>query len=359
MGALLATPCRSPVNEPLCLGGMWALENRTPYAVGKSWVRDQAGKHLWLVAVKATFDIGRGGKLSLAREQMPVSLQPEFWGDPFTTSLRSDADVVPIKATTDVLLEGSAYAPHGRATRSVPVTLRVGGLQKSLVVYGPRVYFRSMGTLAISSPVAFEVQPIRYEHAFGGADLESAEPSEHRYDARNPVGRGVVSRTEKLIDQPAHSVEHADGSAQRAPAGFGPIASFWSPRRERAGTYGEQWEKTRKPLLPADYDERHLQCAPEDQWSARHLYGGEPVALLNLSPHGPLQFALPKISLVFATRFGSRREIHQGRLGTVLIQPDVDRLQLVWQTALPVSGRDVDYLDETVIDEKPHLGVSE
>ena len=37
---------------------MWAVDNRTPYGVGRVWGRNKDGIHEWIVAVKATFDIG-------------------------------------------------------------------------------------------------------------------------------------------------------------------------------------------------------------------------------------------------------------------------------------------------------------
>ena len=83
---------------------MWEITNRTAYAANRSWVRDKAGVHLWLVAVKATFDLHQNGKVSLADEQAPALLAPEFWGDPGSTSLRAEADVVPTKPATDILV---------------------------------------------------------------------------------------------------------------------------------------------------------------------------------------------------------------------------------------------------------------
>ena len=36
---------------------MWMLDNHTPYAAERSWTRDARGVHLWIVAVRATFDL--------------------------------------------------------------------------------------------------------------------------------------------------------------------------------------------------------------------------------------------------------------------------------------------------------------
>jgi hypothetical protein len=55
---------------------MWMLDNQTAYAVERNWVRDKNGRHHWVVAVKATFDVGQDGRLTLADEQPPPALAP-------------------------------------------------------------------------------------------------------------------------------------------------------------------------------------------------------------------------------------------------------------------------------------------
>lgn len=73
---------------------MWALSNRTAYAAERNWTRDKDGLHWWLVAVKATFDIGPDGRLRLADEQLPPVLIPEYFGGPGRSSLRYDSDLL-------------------------------------------------------------------------------------------------------------------------------------------------------------------------------------------------------------------------------------------------------------------------
>ena len=335
---------------------MWALNNRTPYAAERTWIRDKTGAHHWIVAVKASFDIQPGGKVELAEEQDPCLLAPEYFGEPGKSSVRYEADVVPPKPTTDILVEANAYAPRGRPTSSVPVTLEVGNVRKTIIVHGQRVYYKGTdGRVTTSAGVPFVTRPIRYEEAYGGSDLTDPDPRQQRFDSRNPVGKGVSRDPTRLINQPAHTVEYPDGDpAKRGPAGFGPIAGYWSPRREHAGTYDDQWANTKKPLLPDDFDDRFHLAAPEDQRASRHLHGGEIVCLTNVTTTGALVIELPKIFLAFSTRFGRRREEHRSRLGTVILEPE-SKVRLVWQTSLLVKGPDSDYLDETFITEKRYV----
>jgi len=333
---------------------MWAVTNHTPYAAERSWTRDKEGAHLWLVALKATFDIGATGRLTLSDQQPPPLLEPEYRGAPATTSLRWDSDLLSPKPSTDVLLDASAHAPRGRAEPTVPVTLRIGPLEKTLLVHGARVYYGGALGLTTSRPQPFVSRPIHYEWAFGGSDTSHPDPQKHRIDARNPVGKGFPAHGSRWDGQEAHAIEYAEGSpAKVGPAGFGPIASFWSPRLERAGTYDAAWEKSKKPLLPEDYNERYALSSPEDQRLSVPLRGGETVGIVNMTASGFLRFDLPKIVPAFRTRFGRRLEDHVGTLVGVNIATEELKLSLVWQSSLRVRSRDADYLDETIVTEVP------
>ena len=113
--------------------------------------------------------------------------------------------------------------------------------------------------------------------------------------------------------------------------GFGPIAGHWSPRVEFAGTYDEEWEKTRQPLIAKDFDERYYQCATQDQQVPGFLKGGEVVELFNMTLNGYLKFKLPKLSFGLSTSFDDGTSVmHRAVLHTVTIKPDFPRVVLVW-----------------------------
>ncbi|NTX10016.1 DUF2169 domain-containing protein [Myxococcus sp. CA056] len=331
---------------------MWALNNRTAYSAERNWTRDRDGLHWWLVAVRATFDIGRSGRLSLSDVQPPPCLMPEYFGDPGGSSLRYDSDLLASKPGTDILVIAQAHAPHGKPAQCVPVSLRVGPLRKVLLVHGERFYDRSWSGISLTRAQSFTTCPIRYEGAFGGSDLSAPDTSKHRIDERNPIGRGFATRMAHVVGKTAHSIEYPKGEpAQRGPAGYGPIDSSWMPRRKLAGTYDARWERTKKPLLPDDFDPTFALSSPMDQRPEMPLLGGEPVELLNMTPDGVLRFELPRLSLGFTTRIAARREEHGAQLATVLVEPEQRRLCLVWQSKLRVSALDADYLDETEIVE--------
>src|SRR5690606_15171674 len=131
---------------------VWSLANRTPYAAERNSTRDQDGAHWWLVAVRATFTIGPNAKLTLADEQLPPVLAPEHHGEAGKSSLRYDSDLLARKPSTDLLVLGTAHAPHGKPAATVPVVLRLGSLEKTLLVHGERVYYDGLAGLATTAP---------------------------------------------------------------------------------------------------------------------------------------------------------------------------------------------------------------
>lgn len=331
---------------------MWALKNRTAYAAERSWIRDKHGVHHWMVAIKATFSINADGTTRLFDENPPPALAPVWFGEPSTTSLKHDSDLGPAKPTTDVIIIASAYAPSDKPVLRVPVRLRFGLVEKTLIVLGDGVYQRGSRKLADSSRVPFIHKPIRYEHAWGGSDSTHPDPQKHAHDPRNPVGRGFAVHRD-LDGNEAHSIEYPNGDpSKNGPAGFCAIDRPWQPRISHAGSYDDAWSNNKKPLLPDDYDSRFELCSPVDQRPNEHLRGGEAIELTNMTRSGLLRFALPQIHLTFHTRFGSKLEEHRGQIALVIVEPGESRLSIVWQSALRVAAGRVEHLDCTTISEQ-------
>ena len=329
---------------------MWQLDNRTPFPASQGWVRDRNGAEVWLVVLKATFEILQDATTRVAAEQPKPLRLPDHYGEPAKSSIRYESDFVLTKKTSDVLVVGHAHATAGRGATQIDVGLRIGTLQKVLRVFGDR---RWVGGEP-SAPASFVSMPLVYERAFGGVDRRSASP-EKDWDWRNPVGCGYATVSSHLRDEPVPNVEAPDRlirswNDRPAPAGFGPIASHWQPRAALAGTYDTDWEQSRQPLLPDDCDDRFFQCAPADQQTAHFLSGGEPVTLINLSPLGRLDFALPRMTVELETRFadGERRTHEPPRLHSVILEPDFPRVSLVWHSSLECHAK-MHKLDSTRI----------
>lgn len=335
---------------------MWQLDNRSPYAAERTWVRARDGAEIWLVAVKCTFDIKADGTTAISAEQPPVVMAPEYMDPaaPARSSLKYDMDLVRTKTTTDVIVLGHAHAPGGEPVTELDVGFRVGPVVKRLHVTGDRTW---QGR-APSRPQPFVKMPLVYERAYGGFDPASRDTASPQWVEHNPLGCGFALDASRIDGMKLPNIEYPDQRLRKwedrpAPAGFSPICAHWQPRVAFAGTYDAKWQQERFPLLPEDFDDRHYQCAPADQQAPQFLSGGEAAVLINLSPRGELRFTLPRVFLGFETFFtdGERRMHERPRLHTVIIEADFPRVSLVWHSALQCHPK-VYKLEKTRIVEK-------
>jgi hypothetical protein len=339
---------------------MWLLTNDTPFAAEATWVRDRNGAEEWIVAVKGSFFIQPDGTQVLHPVQTPVSRVPIFRAEPGLSSLIQECDLLHTKLKTDVLVDGAAHAPNGRPVEHTDVRLKVGAIDKTLRVYGDRRWVAGvLGGPSLTAPEPFTRVPIVYERAFGGTDM--TDPKDRGWEPRNPVGTGFAMKREHIVDKLSPNVEDPRRPCQDwrkgHPAGFGPIARHWAPRVALAGTYDDAWERTRKPLVPADFDDRFHQCAPEDQQVDGFLRGGELVELHGMTPDGLLSFRLPRITLAMTTEFYDGTEAqHRPVVHTLHLFPEERSFQIVWHSHLPCHQK-VNSLRATQIVRKRRINV--
>jgi hypothetical protein len=330
-------------DPPAGVDAMLQIENETPFKTSLALFPDPEGIDSLYVAVLGTFSIGRG--LAVADEQRDLHLADEPWGDPRSSSLKYAGEVHLCKPSTDVVLVGHAWAPGRRAAPVVDVTLYVGPVQKTVRVFGDRAW-RGVIDPQIGPPAPFERMPLRYERAFGGILEFDPETRTATLDPGNPVGIGFArsrrggemsSRRLPNLEDPARLI--ARPTDRPPPAGFGFVAPSWDPRRLRAGTYDERWRKTRAPFLPADFDPGFFNAAHPDLVCKGHLSGGEPVTVLNASSQPRIQLRLPACRFDLRVHVAGVVERPRLALETVLIEPDEDRLSLLWRAAVRCDKR--------------------
>jgi hypothetical protein len=330
--------------------GQPEVENRTAFAFEALFLVDEAFRPLIVPLVKATFEIGGDGRLRRAEQQIPPNLGGECWGeDSETSSYRYEPEVAFVKPTTDVILIGHAHAPR-KDTTEMRIGLRVGSLSKQALIFGDRVWFRAAGAVSATRPLPFEKMPLVYERAFGGWDRAHSDPRKHAFEPRNPVGtgyRGAGGFEDGIrlpnIEDPSHPI-HAIGD-RPPPMGFGFTSPHWKPRAALAGTYDESWTKDRAPLLPRDFDRRHLNAASAGLVAPSYLRGDEPVAAVGVTPEGKLSFSLPAIPppTVRVGVVDAEPRAVALNLDTVIIEPDERRVILLWRgnMALRTGPHDV------------------
>jgi hypothetical protein len=280
------------------------LVNATKMQAGYTQGLRPDGRELLVVVIKGTFTLPRNGATPrLAEEQLPLVEADTFAGEPGLSAPLYESDYSPFKPRCDVILNGSAYAPQGKPATKVPVGIKVGRVAKVFDVIGDRNWEAGIGGIGPGVATPFVKKAITYDIAFGGVDHFADDPARHDAFMPNPCGRGFRRRltTGPIDGTPMPNTEEA-GHPVRNPLGpyrpmsFGPVGRGWEPRYKLAGTYDEQWLETVFPFLPADFDDRYLQCAPEDQ-QTDYLVGGETVTLVNVTADGRREFQLPRVDV--------------------------------------------------------------
>lgn len=302
--------------------------NETPFFHQALFLNDENMRPIVVNVVKASFRIQPEtvGPLIPLSEQPSLNLEGEYHEDPGTSSCLYEPECSPPKQGTDVVLIGDAVAPAGGLTQ-FDVGLQVGHLHQVIRVFGDRVWVCQGKKCSISAPSVIARIPLVYEHSFGGVDPAAKTAFGHEFDTRNPVGKGFHSKDASPIsggmlpnfENPNDLI--TDYYAQPAAIGMGFINPHWQSRRDLAGTYDEQWDADRKPLLPEDFNPAFYNAAAPQLISKPHLLGGERVIIENAAEIPVLSFQLPMLPRpIFSTRrVNGKESVVEAALDTVII----------------------------------------
>jgi hypothetical protein len=336
--------------------------------------QDPDGKYILAVLLKRTYRIVPFGPCERAAADRPLLGGDRHYADPMNSTVRFEADFVPFKLATDVVLNGTVFAPGGRPARELIASLEVSRAKKVVRVIGDRICrHRTGGDPVFGDPQPFTEMPLRYERAYGGVDVESDHRAQFPYP-RNPLGKGFAINNVKAaidglelpnLEDPADPLtpariccEHIQNWAkQPVPTGFGWYSKFWHPRAGWAGILpadrpAEQlMRKTYAALLPPAVREAYEQHplptvdfrffnGASPGLSVPYLNGDEAVRLTNLTPDGSLVFLLPGERPAITLDIGDGRKEERVVLQTVMIRSDEQEADLVWRAAFPYPGPD-------------------
>ena len=332
------------------------------------------GEHILSVLVKRTYDIVPNG--TCVRAEVDRNLIPGdvHYGDPMNSSVQYEADFIPYKLATDVVLNGKAHAPAGSPVHQLTATLAVEKFRKDILVIGDRVCSFPGGEKAFfSDPKPFETMDIRYENAYGGIDIYSDPRMPCAYP-RNHLGRGFVAGNgkNKMGDFPLPNIEDPGDrltperiftghikhwEKQPMPQGFGWLSKSWQPRAGLAGVmpadkaFEKELREAYKAAIPAAqqklYKETNL---PDMDFSffngasqglvVPFLNGNESCHLANLTPECQLNFRLPGETPGISIDIGNGLQEPDVVLHTVMVHAEQHQLDLVWRGAVSYPGPD-------------------
>ena len=334
-----------------------------------------AGEHILGVLLKRTYDIRRGARCTRADADRKLISGDKHYSDPMGPSVEFEADFVPFKLATDVVLNGTAWAPGGRRNETFTASLTVSRFPpKEVLILGDRICrFREGKPPAFEDPKPVASMELRYERAYGGVDVWS-DPDMQCIYGRNHLGRGfAIANTRKVVEglqlpnlEDPHDrltperlcIGHfIHWERQPMPAGLGWIAKFWRPRALLAGVMPadkaveEELRQAyalavppaqRQQYLDAklpDMDFRFFNGAPPGM-VLPYLAGDEDITATNLSRDGSLSFALPGDKPRIGLDIGEGAQEPTVVLHTVMIRLDDRQVDLVWRAAVPYSGPD-------------------
>ena len=275
------------------------------------------------------------------------------------TELGKDAmlDMCMPKPKGEVLVVGKCFTPEANPVPAYEVRLKMGPIDKTLYVFGDRLWKRKGRILkTISDPLPFTKMDVSYENAFGGPEYK-----------KNPLGKGhapVKSETGETV-HPLPNIEDPkdliDSPKKKPdPTGFGPIDLTWPQRMEKAGTYNQKWLENLFPGLPEDIDWSIFNAAPEDQHIEAFFEGNERFEIKGMHPEKPfIQASLPG----FKSRCFINRRIADGEefkeintnLDTVWLFPHAEKGIGVWRGVAEIQTDDAeDILHLLVAYERIH-----
>jgi hypothetical protein len=267
------------------------------------------------LVVRATWDIGPGGRLALAAEQ-PWRVSPGPWDGPAGPM---PGDELFYRGGVDVFVFGSARAPEGKTAARLDVSIAIGErFRHTVAVFGDRIWERRLFSVVPGEPAPFVEMPLALARAFGGKDVwdELSIPYPD-----NPDGRGfylergnALGRPLPNIEDPAHPV--AEWSDRPEPVGMGAPPASFGPRLRRSLRFNPATGML-EHLDPAFFNHAFPgMIAPKD------VKPGDLVRLENVRPDGPLCFTLPPCPVEMRLRIGERRLAAFPAIDQIGIEPD-------------------------------------
>jgi len=272
------------------------------------------------VVVRVTYTLT--APLAIAAEQ-PWLVSPEPWESP-AGLMEEDGPF--LRGGVDLFVFGRAWAPGGRATRSMKVQVKAGAFVREAVVTGRRFWVGDgRGGLVATQPEPFTSMPLTMAEAFGGkseADgLEIPFPE-------NPLGKGFHVRAEQALNQELPNLEEPDSPMRQwgdipTTCGFGFCPRLNSARVQNGTVRDDQHNilDFRPPLFNQAFVPM---IAPA-------LAPGDTVELLGFSPHGAIAFVVPGPPAYLRLHFGERVFERALAVDQVGVEVDAGRVFVTWR----------------------------
>jgi hypothetical protein len=332
---------------------------------------NQDAKPILAVLAKRTYGFLQG-KVVLADDQIPFIDADQFADpqNPLYSEAIAEAEFVPCKLSTVVIVMGQACCPAGKRAYHLDCVVQAGGLRKAVQVFGDRkIESKAFKGMQFTDPAPFEQREIGYRFAYGGI-TKNKEGTLLTY-LPNPIGKGFCFKggfddpTEIPVpnqEDPEHPLspdflirpkvdDVVDGPA---PVSFGWTRRNFYPRFTYAGVLPEFMPKamqSRDELIKAGktappneipkMDLRFYNGASEGLYGIR-LRGDESVRLEYMDPQYPVfECKLPGEVPVMSLDIGDGAKELKPVLDTVVIDKNNSILTMLWRGSFEYGGIEI------------------
>lgn len=363
------------------------------------------GNPYYIVILKQSFSLREDGTVKPLIRPIDIRLSDVVKNNSRWDSVQQPSDLIPYKPQAEIIVTGTAS--QSTAKQEWLCDIGLFGLRenswektyqewhKSILVTGERFWQKQNGQWHLTPVSETSQVELHYENAYGGhyilktqdteQDTEQAEQIISVDYPDNPSGTGWLP-TDKdfsklsLEEQRAyfkHLIEQKQ--VLRAPqllpldtrlrppnltspyhpikvAGFGAFTNFWQPRMQYLNEKLDWSKEATSGGYPVDFDMRHWQQAPSDQWLPHHPKGGEILTLSGFFPEGKQSYILPTSLAYLIVDDGEQLAMNLDMdIDTLVIDTQRRTLEIIWRRIVLLSkfGEEVTIkVNALVIDTK-------
>lgn len=325
------------------------LVNKTPLAaelrVGSP---PESQRRIGAVLAKATFRFVDSQSLELETQEPVPLLQEDEETD---YGLRPRDDLVRDDDAFEVILLGAAYTSGENPDVATMVTLRVGDVERQILVVGDRKWENSgLGGPSMTEPEPFTRMPMTWENAYGGAaevliDEESPVEVTHPQNRKGkgfdpseaaeglgtvldaPNGYPVVDHERELpnLEDPNNRITDPDDE---------PTPKCWAALPLSSGLHTmrvtdelEEDEMSTEQLIQQD----SLLYRAHPDWITKIPLEAARLMLTNATPTGTLSVSLPKLRVLFDYANRGKMATRELRPQMLVLEPEEQRLTLTYR----------------------------
>lgn len=340
------------------------------------------GNLYFITILKQSFELKEDGTLKELNEQIGIRLHDDVQENARWDSVLHPSDLTPHKPKPEVILNGIAKSATAKKEWVCGIDIKqlknnrsIEQWSKQILVTGERYWYKSASSWHLQAITPITQVSLNYENAYGGhyqlIDNQQSTDNSDIIDINypsNPSGCGWLPDEEALKSftlKQKNSFNEQIQSLQtlKAPqlfivkgnneqnfsnlsdpkkpiqvAGFGAYTNFWQARHQYIADDLDWSEDSAYGGYPVDFDMKHWQQAPTDQWLEFELKGNEIVTLTGFFPEGKQSYQLPNLEAYIVVKDPEQMAIKLSMaIDTLIIDTEKRTLEVLWRRIVLLS----------------------